>query len=206
MKPLFLIMIFMLTMTMCHNRSNKKKANSETEISNQNDSILVTYYRGSVESTVSTRCERLAAIQEQHPKIDYSCPVAPLIIDTFIMNKNIMNKIEELLDNKTPAPDYSEDARMFIAIKKKNGHKDYICLNQRSNPVKYNGCSHLIDNEIIFMLRYYSGYYLWFKTSYYDCFEELQDTVLYQKVLQQKALSLQHSSLARWMVSETLAE
>jgi hypothetical protein len=179
-----------LIFTMCHHRTNEKKMNSETESSNQIDSILITYFCGAFDSTVATRCEKLAAMQKRHPKNDYSRPFGPVLIDTFIVNKSIMNKIKELLDNKTPVPDYSEDARMFITIKKENGHKDYICINQWSNPVKYNGRAYLVDSEILFLLRYYSGYYLWFDSSYYNWFEELDDSVFYQKVIQQKALSL----------------
>jgi hypothetical protein len=171
---------------MCCHRSN----NSTVGVSNQIDSIYITYFCGAFETFTAIRCENLAAIQKKHPKNDYSHPLGPELIDTCIVNKDILNKIKELLGSKTPAPDYSEDARMFITIKKKNGHKDYICINQWSNPVKYNGRAYLVDNEILFLLRYYSGYYLWFKSSYYNWFEELQDSVSYQKVIRQKVLSL----------------
>jgi hypothetical protein len=176
--------------------------------SDQIDSIFITYRCGMVDSSVAIRCERLAEIQEQHPKNDYSYVIpeelldayiedntvlngivleqVPVeLIDTFIVDNSVLNKIKELLNSKILLPDFSEDARMFVTIKNKNNTKDYICIGQQAAPIKYNGKSCSMDRELVFLLRYYSGYYLWFDDSALYYLEELQDTVFYQKALEQ---------------------
>lgn len=190
---------------------NQKDRNTLTENNQLDkiDSILVTYFCGMIDTNVAIKCERLAEIQEQHPNnYAYALPedfpdelidayledssafdwvklerVPTELIDTFIVDNDVWNRVAELLEKRTPAPDFSEDARMFVTIKNKNGNSDYLCFDSRSNRIKYNNKAYSMDKELFFLLRYYSGYYSWFDKSNLDWFEELRDTVFYQKAL-----------------------
>ena len=179
---------------------------------NENDSILITYYCGPMETNVAIQCEKLAAIQEQHPKNQYywylipeelreayekdstvldNVPLEPIPrnfidkIDTFIVDNTIINRIITLLDNRKKAANFSEDARMYVTIKRNNRKNDYLCFDHFPNRVKYNGKSCSLNSELFFLLRYYSGYYSWFEKSSLYRFEELKDTLFYQRALEQ---------------------
>lgn len=197
--------------------NHKQQSNNMKNTSlGKNDSILVTYFCGFMETISAIRCEELAAIQEQHPKNRYygyfipeglrdaykkdstvldEVPLKPLPrnfidkIDTFIVDNTIVNRIIKLLDNRKKADDFSEDARMYVTIKRSNGKSDYLCFdalpNRVPNQVKYNSKSYSMDNELLFLLRYYSGYYSWFDKSNLDWFEELKDSVFYQRAIEQ---------------------
>jgi hypothetical protein len=143
----------------------------------------VTYYPGCIETNVVIRCEKLERYQKLHQKNNYSVPIDK--IDTFIVDSNVLPKIEKLLETKSLAADYNEDARMFVTIKHKNGEEDYLCINQQPSHTKCNGAACSFDNELFFLLRYYSGYYNWFDSTDLQRLEELQDTVFYQKALEQ---------------------
>jgi len=175
-----------------------------TGCNSKNDRILITYDPGLVLTNVARRCEKLAAIQELHPKNEYSYVMSdglileyliPQIIDTFIVDKIVIDRIVELLDKKTQAPDYSEDARMYVTIKK-NGKQDYLCFDYFPDQVKYNGQSYSMDKELLFLLRYYSGYYSWFDESDLNWFDELRDPELYRKALEQIKLREEKFSLS----------
>lgn len=191
--------------------SQKHKDTERITASNQShpsDSILITYYCGLMETDVSIRCERLAAIQEKHPSNDcgYVIPaelreaymkdstvlegveleyLPSSIIDTFIADHYVVDKIIELLDKRIPAPDFSEDARMYVTIKRNRGCNDYLCFDHFPYQIKYNNKACFLDGELLFLLRYYSGYYSGFDITDLTWFEELRDTVFYWKAVEQ---------------------
>ena len=201
---------FIIILLLAVNACNHKQQNSNTNntFGNKNDSILITYDCGLVSTPFAVHCEKLASIQEHHPKNQYinlnlkekdasikdnnvlngirlkQIPIG-LLIDTFIVDKTITSKIIRLLDNKVNAPDFKEDARMYVTIKKTDGSIDFLCFDHFPDRVKYNGQSCSIDKELLFLLRYYSGYYSWFEENNLKRFEELKDTLLYQKALEQ---------------------
>jgi len=47
---------------------------------------------------------------------------------------------------------------------------------------------------LLFLLRYYSGFYSWFEERNLGRFEELKDTVLYQKAVEQIKMNKWNSS------------
>ena len=208
----FLLSIILFTtcnylFTTCNYK--KQKGSTENVMYNKQDSILVTYYCGLMTTNVAVRCEKLATIQEQHPKNQYGYVIPeelkeayeknsnvldgveleripPDLIDTFIVDKNIIDRIVELVEKRTPAPDFSGDARMYVTIKKSSGSNDYLCFDRFPDHIKCNDKACLIDKELSFLLRYYSGYYSWFSISDLDWFEELQsNTEFHQKVMEQ---------------------
>jgi hypothetical protein len=197
---------------MCNRNQKDRNTLTENNQPDKIDSILVTYFCGMIDTDVAIKCERLAEIQKQHPNnYAYALPeefpdeliddyledssafdwvklerVPTELIDTFIVNNDVWNRIAELLEKRTPALDFSEDARMFVTLKNKNGNCDYLCLDSRSNRIKYNNEAYSMDKKLFFLLRYYSGYYAWFGSSDFDWLEELQDTTYYRKALEQE--------------------
>ena len=68
----------------------------------------------------------------------------------------------------------------------------YLCIDCNSNQTKYNGESYHFDKELFFLLRYHSGFYLWFdEDKLKELFNELQDEFYYEKVLEQRRLWLE---------------
>lgn len=187
--------MLLLIITACNHK--QQNSNIINHLFEENDSILITYECGAIETNIAIRCEKLAAIQERHPKNQYSYvmvngklePLPVGLIDTFIVDKSVIDRIIELLDNRIEADDYSGDARMYVTVKRIDGRKDYLCFDNSPKRVKYNGQSCSMDKELLFLLRYYSGYYSWFEESDLKWFEELKDTVLYQKALEQIKLN-----------------
>jgi hypothetical protein len=212
-KYFYLIIVVLYIFSTCS--PNKKDTNNTDikydEIDNstqKKDSLLITYFCGMIQTGVAIRCEDLQEIQEKHPKNNYSYVIPeelidayikdesvldemvlermPVeLIDTFIIDSAIINKIVKLLDNGVRIADFSEDARMYVTVTKSDGNNNYLCFDNFPNQVKYNGQAYSMDKELLFLLRYYSGYYSWFDISSLDRFEELQDTILYRKVLKQ---------------------
>jgi len=123
MKYFYIIILFLAFIACNHKQQNTNRINTSLE---ENDSILVTYFCGLMETDVSIRCEKLAEIQERHPKNDYSYmmikgklePFPVSLIDTFIIDSIVTNQIIRLLNNRVKADDYKGDARMYVTIKK----------------------------------------------------------------------------------------
>jgi len=199
MRNFYTIILFLAFIACSHKQQNSNIKNIPFE---GNDSILVTYDCGLVSTNVATRCEKLAAIQERHPSNDYSYimmngklePFPVELIDTFIVDSVVTKKVIRLLDNSVQADDFDEDARMYVTIKRSDGNNDNLCFDHFPYRVKYNGQSCIFDKELLFLLRYYSGYYSWFDKNNLDWFDELKDTVLYQKVLEQVKLNKWNNS------------
>jgi len=190
MRYFYIIALFLVFSACNYKQQNSNIKNTSFD---KNDSVLITYYRGLIETNVAVSCEKLAAFQEQHPKNRYVylmengelVPFPVLLIDTFIVDSSVTQQIIRLLDNKVKADDFNEDARMYVTIKRSNGNIDYLCFDHFPYHAKYNGQSCSLDKEMLFLLRYYSGYYSWFEESNLKRFEELKDMTLYQKALEQ---------------------
>jgi hypothetical protein len=190
-NSLIFLLVALIFSTCNHKQQNNSVNNTPI---NRTDSILITYFCGRIETSVAIRCEKLAKVQEQHPSnISYFEEdgklylMPPELIDTFIVDKRLIDTVKVLLDKRIPILDFSEDARMYVTIKKAEGEIDHLCFdyNYFKNRVKYNGEACLIDDELCFLLRYYSGYYSWFDKSDLDIFNELKDSVIFQKVSEQ---------------------
>jgi len=198
MKYFIMISLLFVFIACNHKRQNSSIKNT----SNENDSILITYACGLILTDVSIRCEKLAEIQNRHPKNEYSYvmvngklePFPVELIDTCIVDSTIINRVVRLLDNVKKTDDYDGDARMYVTIKRSDGRNDNLCFDYFPYRAKYNGQSCALDKELLFLLRYYSGYYSWFDERNLDWFEELKDTVLYQKAVEQIKMNKWNSS------------
>ena len=174
MKLLCLFLIIIISSS-CNQRKDIKESHLEkVEI----DSILITYYPGSIESNVAIKCEKIANIQAKHPKNDYSLLSEGIveIIDTFIVEKIILDRIQPLIERKKTIAHYNEDARMYVTVKYTNNTKDNICLGMEVSQGMFNGKAVFVENELVYLLRTYSGYYKWFDKDELSYFTELQDS------------------------------
>lgn len=92
----YLLAIFIFTA--CNSNKKSVKVLEKTDI----DSILVTYYCGMIDSNIAIRCEKLAEIQVENPANDYFLRSVgmTLLIDTFIVDKSVLKKIESLIEKK----------------------------------------------------------------------------------------------------------
>jgi hypothetical protein len=153
-----------------------KNTVSSEESSKGIDSILITYFCGDVNTGVAIKCEKIAKIQIEHPTNDYSLFGEEIVeaIDTFIVDKTILDKIKPLLEKKKTIINYNEDSRMYVTVKYTNNTKDNICLGMETPQVMFNGESMLIENELVYLLRAYSGYYKWFDMEDLSFFKEYQ--------------------------------
>lgn len=176
MRYIYLILVCLIFVA-CNLRT-KDSLSSEDSGRKSIDSILITYLCGDINSSVAIKCEKIAKIQALHPTNDYSLLSEGIVevIDTFIVDKTILDKINPLLENKKSSINYyNEDARMYITIKYTNNKKDNICLGMDTPHAMFNGEPKMIENELIYLFRAYSGYYKWFSTESLSIFKEYQD-------------------------------
>lgn len=174
MKYFYLLLVSLIFVT-CNTRT--KKTVHLDESSNKNiDSLLVTYFCGDVNSNVAIKCEKIAKIQTVHPANDYSLLNEGITeaIDTFIVDKTILSRIGPLLEKKKTIINYNEDARMYVTVRYTDNTKDNICLGMETPHVIFNGEPMLIENELVYLLRAYSGYYKWFNIESLSSFKEYQ--------------------------------
>lgn len=174
MKLLCLFLIIIIS-SACNQRKDIKESHLEK---GGIDSILITYYPGPIDSNVAIRCEKIADIQAKHPKNDYSLLSEGIVemIDTFIVDKIILDRIRPLMERRKTITHYNEDARMYVTVKYTNNTKDNICLGMEVPQVLFNGKAVLVENELVYLLRAYSGYYKWFDKDELLCFAELKDS------------------------------
>lgn len=165
MKSIYTIIIVSIVLSAC--KFNRQHLINENINNNQIDSILVTYLCGDFDSSVAIKCEKLAAIQAEHFTNDYSRLSLGIMeqIDTFIVDNEILKRIQPLLTKNIESSNQDIDARMYVTIKYKNNSFDNICLGMEAPQVSFNGLSVLIDNELLYLLREHSGYYKWFEES-----------------------------------------
>lgn len=157
MKKIYVLMLFIfLIFTMC--RTTPSGADNEESLSF--DTIFVTYYCGDINSVIPLSCEKLSAVQATHPVKDYSIPTE--VVDTFITNKEVLIKIDSLLDLKRRTDDFNMDARIYVSISKTDGLKRNFCIGHSEKPqILYHNISYQVNAELIRLVKEYSGYYDW---------------------------------------------
>lgn len=157
MKKIYALILFIfLVFTTC--RTTPSGADNEESLTS--DTIFVTYYCGDINSVIPLSCETLSAIQATHPVNDYSIPSE--VVDTFITNKEVFIKIDSLLDLKRRTDDFNMDARIYVSISKTDGLKRNFCIGHSEKPqILYDNISYQVDEELIRLVKEYSGYYDW---------------------------------------------
>jgi hypothetical protein len=177
MKHLILAIVALLTAYSC---STDKKEVTETVSQQEIDSILVAYICGNPDFNKAMNCEKMAKIRDMNLKNDYSSVFFPAFIDTFIVDKEVVERIKPLLKKIRPAIDsFNIDARMYVTVKLKDSIESHICLGLWNKQRMFNGEPVILENELVYLLRMYTGYYNWFdkNTLEFDgYFRELQDT------------------------------
>lgn len=155
------------------------------------DTIFITYFQHSVDSDVAITCDKIASIQKEHPENDYNSyyeyGIIPLVIDTFIVDSIYLKKIDSLLQQRKETEAFKDDKRMFVSIKWHDGKTDELCIGNLSIPkIYYNGEPCIINNELLFLLRYKSGYYRWNDPA---LFKELDNYMEVKKTIEDQYIS-----------------
>lgn len=155
----------------------------------KNDTIFVTYQCGLIETFTAIKCSKIAEIQKEHPINSYFTPEIIEIIDTFIVDHSIITRIDQQLSSMRPLEDnFNEDARLFATLKYKDGRKKEICISNNYNPkIKIDGIPYSTNNELVYLLKNYSGYYYWgVSKSDIESLKELQDTSFQKESIKTK--------------------
>lgn len=174
MKCIYLLLIIFIFFS-CG--TGVKKVELSEQQNKDIDSILITYFCGNLDSNVSIKCEKIAIIQAEYSTNDYSLINEDIVeaIDTFIVDKTILNEIIPLLEKKKNITSYNEDARMYITLKYTDNTTDNMCLGLETPQVMFNGEPMLVENKLVYLLRAYSGYYKWFDNENLSHFKEYQE-------------------------------
>ncbi|SBV98278.1 hypothetical protein [uncultured Dysgonomonas sp.] len=178
--PFTLLLISCTSQNKDMNNSGEQKA----------DTIFITYFQHSVDSDVAITCDKIASIQKDHLENDYNSyfeyGMIPLVIDTFIVNSEYIEKIDSLLQLREKIETFNDDKRMLVSIKRHNGKNDELCIGNFLAPkVYYNNEPYIIADELIFILRYKSGYYRWNDP---NLFQELNNHKEIKKELEEQLI------------------
>lgn len=176
MKNCYAVLIFVLflTMTGCNNKQKENAAEPETQAKETNRSISnisVLYYNYLLDSVTPVNPND---IQLNIPQFDKDRRgVLDAGIDDSTKIKGLKNRIDSLQPAKTPSP---IDARLVATIHYTNGSQDVLCLGGRSvNQIFLNGVEQETDNELLFLLKNYTGFYPWMIGDDMFAMKELQD-------------------------------
>ncbi|MDH6353689.1 hypothetical protein M2132_000006 [Dysgonomonas sp. PH5-45] len=157
----------------CNSQSKQQKSQCESSIK----SVRVLYFNNIFETSIAIPCNYLlknAVSQKYNPNDNMG------IIDTLITDCEVIKKIEkgiELIannDNDT----YSEDARMHVIIMYENNQTVEFCITgyYAQNMLK-SGILQSNSKELLYLLKHYSGYYLWIPSTDLKYMKELNDSI-----------------------------
>ena len=171
MKYVCIILFLLFAFSMC--TPDKKENDPDKNSFIQKDSVFITYFTGDFISSKSIWCEKISKIQLKHPKNQYPNPE---VIDTFVVDSHLFKKLREYIQSRNIIDAFNEDARMFVTMKHADGDRNEICIDVFGTFAKINGIPCEMTNEILFLLRDYSGYYNWLDHEYLINLPELNDT------------------------------
>jgi hypothetical protein len=98
------------------------------------------------------------------------------ILDTAIVDKNVLQEIAHEIPRFKKEKDYGIDARMKCYINFSNGHTDSLCISDNPTYGYYNGKPTRLTNKFVYLIRKNCGFYQWIYTRAVRDFEELNDT------------------------------
>lgn len=177
MKTHYLICItlFLFAVTSC---SNKQKENNtveqETETTEPKgniNSISVLYYNYIVEAEATINPND---IQLNIPQFDKDRKgVLDATINDSIRISKLKNRIDSLHAVPQPSP---IDARLVAIINYENGAQDQLCIGGKFvNKIFLNGVEQQTDNQLLFLLKNYIGFYPWMIGDDMYAMQELKD-------------------------------
>lgn len=177
MKTLHLIFItlFLLAVTSCNNKqkeSNTVEPETETvEPKGNISSISVLYYNYIVEAEAAVNPND---IQLNIPQFDKD---RKGVLDATINDSIRISKLKSRIDSLHATPQPSPiDARLVAIINYENGAQDQLCVGGKYvNKIFLNGVEQQTDNQLLFLLKNYSGFYPWMIGDDMYAMQELQD-------------------------------
>jgi hypothetical protein len=191
---IFMIITIFFLLDCCKNKNatlkeeqlfDKDLSCTEERLSNI-DSIYILYFNYEFERVQAVDCDE---IKKSIPSMD-SIPVFNNkneieeyiydytgVLDTTITNQKVLKEIEEELSMAKLHKSSGIDARMKCYVKYNNHTIDTLCLTNNPNYGYLNGKPTLFSNKFAYLIRYYSGYYYWFRVKReLEYFDELNDT------------------------------
>ncbi|PXV69160.1 hypothetical protein CLV62_101429 [Dysgonomonas alginatilytica] len=169
------ISILLLAITSCNNKQKKDNApQQETEI-NKTDlsisNISVLYYNYIVESEAAISPNDIQLDLPQFEKDRKG--VLDATIDDSIKIGKLKSRIDSLRPAQQPSP---IDARLVAIINYTNGIQDQLCIGGKYvNKIFLNGAEQETDNQLLFLLKNYIGFYPWMIGDDMFAMQELQD-------------------------------
>ena len=143
------------------------------------ESIDVIYYNYLFESILAVDCNEIIPTPIEYDTFlvgEVKVILQYGILDTTIVDKNILQEIANEMPFFKKEEDYGMDARMKCYINFTNGNTDSLCISQNPTYGYYNDKPIRLTNKFVYLIRKNSGFYKWIYTRGVQSFEELNDT------------------------------
>lgn len=163
-KCSILILVSVLAMLACggHNpqQESLKENKSEPKVADTRiDTIFALFYNYQFESSSPVPPESLKKNVPDFAKESYHG-----VIDAVIADTSKIRKIKDRIDLLRPAQNSgTPDTRIAVTIKRKDGSLDYLAFcGEYADQIFYNNVQQEADNNLVFYVKNYIGYYPWF--------------------------------------------
>lgn len=168
------VLVLLFATTGCHKGQKENTPQTETVVSKANrkiGSISVLYYNYLVETETPILPDD---IRLSVPRFEENSKgVLDANIDDSVKIKSLANRINLLQAAPQPSP---TDARLVAVICYDNGSQDTLCLGGRLvNKIFLNGVEQQTDNQLLFLLKNFVGFYPWMIGDDMFAMKELQD-------------------------------
>lgn len=163
--------VFLFLLIGCNkNKSNPDHKNETTD--KRIDSINVLYFNHQPSSD-----KKIAPSDIQLSIPDFESSMTIGVLDASITDTTQINTIQKLMDALTPSiENKDQNARIVVNIKHKDGSESQLTLNgEYANEIFLNGIKQEDNNELVFYLKNYIGYYPWFIGDALAMMPELKD-------------------------------
>jgi hypothetical protein len=145
------------------------------------ESIDVLYYNHLFDGIVSIACDEIVPTPIEYDTLGNEAGEIEFILqhgilDTAIVDKNVLQEIANEIPLLKREKDYGIDARMKCYINFSNGHTDSLCIGDNPTYGYYNGKPTRLTNKFVYLIRKNCGFYKWIYIRAVRDFEELNDT------------------------------
>ena len=156
---------------------------SSTKNNRKLTSMNVLYYNYLFERILAVRCDEI-----KYSPITFDTILSdPLlieesgVIDTTIINEKYLNEVEAKLKLLKKRTYKGIDARMKCYFHYSDKSVDSLCIGQSPKVAIYNNKPVYLNNELIYLIRNYSGFYKWMIADQMIYFSELNDSSFIRK-------------------------
>lgn len=182
---IIVLLLFLTVLYTCCKKGDSREKDIVICHESRIDSIRVYYYNFTFERISAINCDDIInkghrpsykrITLEEHPwyPVDYSGVIDTLIVDC----KPLLLIENELKKLKAQKEQNYGDMRMTALVYFKNGTHSQVCITETNfSNIYLDGVRQERNNNFLYLIRYYSGYYSWFSTASLNSLEELQDT------------------------------